>query len=153
MILFPTFRCHIESAFQKIRSLCPQLCLLAYKMAPEGGRDADDQKSLKWSRVTDIETYVPKNEGCKFIGMTCNTCRKIIKDKKENILENGRKGAIKWSKIKISENKKMRFVLMSQGALKLKIRSLCQKHVICRCATHRDSKDGRQFIFIFFFKF
>ena len=46
---------------------------------------------------------------------------------KKEILENGRKRALKGPKIKISKNKKLRFFLMSQGVLFQKIRFLGQK--------------------------
>ena len=70
-----------------------------------------------------------------------------IKKKK---LENTRKGALKGPKIKISKNKKMRFVLMSQGAFKPKIRFLGQKlWPVGARQTDRDSKDRGSYIHSF----
>ena len=106
-------------------SLCPQLCLLAFralfenKRAPKSGRNANFQKSLKIPRNGVIKTLCAKDKVCKSIGVTCSTYRRFTKDKEENTR--------KWPKIKISKNKKLRFFLMSKGVLCLKIRFLGQK--------------------------
>merc|ERR1712208_148728 len=78
---FPTFLCHIEPEYQEIMSLCPHLCLLAFralfenKRAPKRGRNANFQKSLKTLRNCVIKTLCAKDQVCKSIGVTCSTCR------------------------------------------------------------------------------
>jgi len=78
-------------------SLCPQLCLLAFralfenKRAPKRGRNANFQKSLKTPRNGVIKTLCAKNQVCKSIGVTCSTYRRFTKDKEENTR--------KWTKI------------------------------------------------------
>ena len=89
-------------------SLCPHLCLLAFralfenKRAPKRGRNANFQKSLKTPRNGVIKTLCAKNQVCKSIGVTCSTYRRFTKNK----VENDRKRALKGPKIKISKNKK-----------------------------------------------
>ena len=51
-----------------------------------------DQKSLKSPRETDIETICARNEGCKFTGMTCSTCRRNTKDKEKKYSKMAKKG-------------------------------------------------------------
>ena len=79
-------------------SLCPQLCLLAFralfenKRAPKRGRNATFQKSLKFLHNGVMKTLCAKNEICKFIGMTCSTYRRITEDKEENTRKWPKKG-------------------------------------------------------------
>ena len=79
-------------------SLCPQLCLLAFralfenKRAPKRGRNANFQKSLKTHRNCVIKTLWAKNEVCKSISMTFSTYRRITKDKEENTPKWPKKG-------------------------------------------------------------
>ena len=79
-------------------SLCPQLCLLAFralfenKRAPKRGRNANFQKSLKTPRNGVIKTLCAKNRVCKSIGVTCSTYRRFTKDKEENTRKWPKKG-------------------------------------------------------------
>ena len=79
-------------------SLCPQLCLLAFralfenKRAPKRGRNANFQKSLKIPRNGVIKTLCAKNQVCKSIGVTCSTYRRFTKDKEENTRKWPKKG-------------------------------------------------------------
>ena len=92
-------------------SLCPHLCLLAFralfenKRAPKRGRNANFQKSLKTPRNGVIKTLCAKDQVCKSIGVTCSTYRRFTKDKEENT----RKRALKGPKIRISKNNKIVF--------------------------------------------
>ena len=97
-IFFPTFLCHIEPAYQEIMSLCPQLCLLAFralfenKRAPKRGRNANFQKSLKNPRNGVIKTLCVKDQVCKSIIATCSPYRRITKDKEEKTRKRPKKG-------------------------------------------------------------
>ena len=79
-------------------SLCPQLCLLAFralfenKRAPKRGRNANFQKSLKTPRNGVIKTLCAKNQVCTSIGVTCSTFRWFTKDKEENTRKWPKKG-------------------------------------------------------------
>ena len=79
-------------------SLCPQLCLLAFralfenKRAPKRGRNTNFQKSLKTPRNGVIKTLCAKNQVCKSIGVTCSTYRRFTKDKEENTRKWPKKG-------------------------------------------------------------
>ena len=79
-------------------SLCPQLCLLAFralfenKRAPKRVRNANFQKSLKTPRNDVIKTLCAKNQICKSIGATCSTYRRFTKDKEENTRKWPKKG-------------------------------------------------------------
>merc|ERR1712110_973658 len=90
VIFSPTFLCHIEPAYQEIMSLCPQLCILAFralfenKRAPKRGRNANFRKSLKIPRNGVIKTLCAKDQVCKSIGVTCSTYRRFTKNKEEN---------------------------------------------------------------------
>ena len=112
-------------------SLCPQLCLLAFralfenKRAPKRGKNANFQKSLKIPRNGVIKTLCAKDQVCKSIGVTCSTYRRFTKDKEENTRKWPKKGPQRAKNQNFE--KKMRFVLMSQGVLCQKIRFLGQK--------------------------
>ena len=121
---------HIEPAYQEIMSLCPQICLLAFKAlfenkrAPKRGINASFQKSLKipqsWCHKDSVRKIV-----CRSIGMTCSTrTSEELQRTKKKILEYGRKRVLKGPKIKISKNNN---VLLSQGVLCQKLRVLSQK--------------------------
>merc|ERR1711947_46147 len=107
VIFFFTFLCHIEPAYQEIMSLCPQLCLLAFralfenKRAPKRGRNANFKKSLKIPRNGVIKTLCAKDQVCKSIGVTCSTYRRFTKDKEENT----RKWPTKGQKSKFRKTK------------------------------------------------
>ena len=47
-------------------------------------RNANYCISFESPLYTDIETFCAKNEGYKFIGMTCSMYRRIKKDRGEN---------------------------------------------------------------------
>merc|ERR1711947_30962 len=98
VIFFFTFLCHIEPAYQEIMSLCPQLCLLAFralfenKRAPKRGRNENFQKSLKIPRNGVIKTLCVKDQVCKSIIATCSPYRRITKDKEEKTRKSPKKG-------------------------------------------------------------
>ena len=129
-------------------SLCPQLCLLAFralfenKRAPKRGRNANFQKSLKTPRRGVIKTLCAKNQVFKSVGVTCSTYRRFTKDKEENTRK-WPKRALKGPKMGISKNKKIRFFPKSQGALSQKIRSLGQKLWPVACE-HTDTQTHTQ---------
>ena len=89
-------------------SLCPQLCLLAFRAlfenirAPKRGRNANFQKLLKFPRNGVIKTLCAKNQVCKSIDVTCSTYRRFTKDKEENTR--------KWVKNQNFEKKMFRFL-------------------------------------------
>ena len=98
-----------KSYYQEIMSICPQLCLLAFRALYENKRvprNAHFQKSLKVLRNGVIKTLCAKNQVCKSIGVTCSTQRNLQSIKKK-ILENGRKRALKEPKIKFSKKQKI----------------------------------------------
>ena len=80
-------------------SLCPQLCLLAFralfenKRAPKRGRNANFQKSLKIPHNDVIKTLCAKDQVCKSIGVTCSTYRRFTKDKEGNTRNWPKKGS------------------------------------------------------------
>ena len=47
VIFSPTFLCHIEPAYQKIMSICPQLCLLAFRALLEKRACTEDLQRIK----------------------------------------------------------------------------------------------------------
>ena len=107
-------------------SLCPHLCLLAFRapfeniMAPKRGRNAHFQKSLKVPLNGVIKTLFTKNQVWKSIGVTRSTYRRFTKDKVENIR--------KWLKRAKNTNFENHIdFLMSQGVLCQKITLLGQK--------------------------
>ena len=87
-----------KSYYQEIMSICPQLCLLAFralfenKRVPKRGRNVNFQKSLKSQRNGVIKTLCAKNQVCKSIGVTCSTYRRFTKDKEENTRKWPKKG-------------------------------------------------------------
>ena len=125
-------------------SLCPQLCLLAFralfenKRAPKRGRNANFQKSLKTPRNGVIKTLCAKNQVCKSIGVTCSTYRRFTKDKEENTRKWPKKGPQR-AKNQNFEKQKIAFFLMSQGVLCQKIRFLGQKLWPVACE-HTDTQ-------------
>ena len=119
---------HQKSYYQEIMSICPQLCLLAFRALYENKRvprNAHFQKSLKVLRNGVIKTLCAKNQVCKSIGVTCSTSRRFTKVKEENT-QMAEKGPSKSQKSKFRK-KKLRFFLMSQEVLCQKIRFLGQK--------------------------
>ena len=124
-------------------SLCPQLCLLAFralfenKRAPKRGRNANFQNSLQIPHNGVIKTPCAKNQVCKSIGVTCSTYRWFTKDKEENTRKWPKKGPQR-AKNQNFEKQKIAFFLMSQGVLCQKIRFLGQKLWPVACEqTHR----------------
>ena len=79
-------------------SLCPHLCLLAFralfenKRAPKRGKNANFQKSLVIPHNGVIKTLCAKDQVCKSIGVTCSTYRRFTKDKEENTRKWPKKG-------------------------------------------------------------
>ena len=129
-------------------SLCPQLCLLAFralfenKRAPKRGRNANFQKSLKTPRSGVIKTLCAKNQVCKSVGVTCSTYRWFTKDKEENTRKWPKKGPQRAKNGNFEKQKNAVFP-KSQGALSQRIRSLGQKLWPVACVhtyRHTDNK-------------
>ena len=124
-------------------SLCPHLCLLAFralfenKRAPKRGRNANFQKLLNIPSNGVIKTLCAKDQVCKSIGVTCSTYRRFTKDKEENTRKWPKKGP---QRAKNQNFEKLAFFLMSQGVLCQKIRFLGQKlWPVARSQTHRQT--------------
>ena len=129
-------------------SLCPHLCLLAFrvlfenKRAPKRGRNANFQKSLKIPHNDVKKTLCAKDQVCKSIGVTCSTYRRFTKDKEENTRKWPKKGPQR-AKNQNFEKQKLRFFLMSQGVLCQKIRFLGQKLWPVACEQKHKHTDTR----------
>ena len=125
-------------------SLCPHLCLLAFralfenKRAPKRGRNANFQKSLKPPRNGVIKTLCAKNQVCKSIGVTCSTYRRFTKDKEENTRKWPKKGPQR-AKNQNFEKQKIAFFSHVPRSIVPKNYVPRSKTVTCSLRTHKHT--------------